>query len=87
MSERLTLTIPEAAELLGVSRGVAYEAARTGELPGVIRLGRRLLVSRVRLMALLGEQPELSPNGNGSAATEPVANTTPANGAPGHDEG
>jgi excisionase family DNA binding protein len=54
MSERLTLTIPEAAELLGVSRGVAYEAARTGELP-TIRLGRRLLVSRARLMELLGE--------------------------------
>jgi excisionase family DNA binding protein len=54
MSERLTLTIPEAAELLGVSRGVAYEAARAGELP-TIRLGRRLLVSRARLMELLGE--------------------------------
>lgn len=54
MSERLTYTVPEAAELLGVSRGVAYEAARTGELP-TIRLGRRLLVSRARLMELLGE--------------------------------
>jgi excisionase family DNA binding protein len=87
MSKRLTLTVPEAAELLGVSRGVAYEAARTGELPGVIRLGRRLLVSRAHLLALLGEQPDLSPNGNGCASTEPVADTPPANGVPGHDEG
>jgi excisionase family DNA binding protein len=86
MSVRLTYTVPEAAELLGVSRGVAYEAANTGELP-TVRLGRRLLVPRARLLALLGEQPESSPNGNGSAATEPVADTTPANGAPGHDEG
>ena len=54
MSERLTLTVPEAAELLGVSCGVAYEAARTGELP-TIRIGRRLLVSRAPLMELLGE--------------------------------
>jgi excisionase family DNA binding protein len=79
MTERLTLTVPEAAELLGVSRGVAYEAARSGELPGVIRLGRRLLVSKAHLMALLGENG--SPLGeaghrddlNGDASAEDVA--------------
>jgi excisionase family DNA binding protein len=54
MSQRATMTVAEAAELLGVSRGVAYAAARAGELP-VIRLGRRLLVPRTRLLALLGE--------------------------------
>lgn len=80
--ERLTLTVPEAAELLGVSRSVAYEAARTGELPGVVRLGRRIVVSRARLMASLGEPT----NGDGSAATEPLANTTPADGTPGHGQ-
>ena len=55
----LTLTVPEAAELLGISRGTAYEAARTGELP-TVRLGRRLLVPRARLEALLdgARQPE-----------------------------
>jgi excisionase family DNA binding protein len=66
--ERLTYTISEAATLLGVSRGVAYEAARTGELP-TIKLGRRLLVPRARLLELLGEPS----NGNGSAVTEPIA--------------
>jgi excisionase family DNA binding protein len=85
VSQRLTYTVAEAAQLLGVSRGVAYEAARTGELPGVIRLGRRLLVSRARLMAALGEQPQ-SLNGNHSAGAEPVADTS-ANGAPGNVEG
>jgi excisionase family DNA binding protein len=54
VSERLTLTVPEAAQLLGVSRGTAYEAARAGELP-TVRLGRRLLVPRARLLELLGE--------------------------------
>jgi excisionase family DNA binding protein len=68
MAERRTLTVPEAAELLGISRGVAYEAARSGELP-VIKLGRRLLVPRARLLELLGEPS----HGNGSAVTEPIA--------------
>ena len=49
---RLTLTIPEAAVLLGLSRNSAYEAARRGEIP-VIRIGDRLLVPKVALQKLL----------------------------------
>ena len=41
--EPLTISVEDAARVLGLSRGLAYEAARRGELP-VIRLGRRLLV-------------------------------------------
>lgn len=52
MSEPLTMSVEEAAKLLGVGRGTAYEAARRGELP-TIRLGRRLLVPRARLLALV----------------------------------
>lgn len=40
---RRTLTVPEAAEALGLSRNSAYAAARSGDLP-TIRIGRRLLV-------------------------------------------
>jgi excisionase family DNA binding protein len=40
-----TLSVEAAAGILGVSRGLAYEMARTGKLP-VIRAGRRLLVLR-----------------------------------------
>jgi excisionase family DNA binding protein len=83
MSERLTLTVPEAAQILGVSRGVAYEAARTGELE-TIRLGRRLLVPRARLMALLGEQ-EASFNNDIRPAGEPGAVKSSA-GRGRHDE-
>jgi excisionase family DNA binding protein len=43
--ERRTLTIPEAAAILGVSRNTAYDAAATGEIP-VIKIGKRLLVPR-----------------------------------------
>lgn len=47
-----TMTIEEAARVLGVSRGLAYAAARDGTLP-TIRIGRRLLVPTERLTALL----------------------------------
>lgn len=36
-------TIDEAAKMLGVSRGTAYECVKTGELPH-IKLGRRIVV-------------------------------------------
>jgi excisionase family DNA binding protein len=52
--DRLTYTLTEAAERLGISRGLAYEAAHRGELP-VCRFGRRLLVPRVALDRLLDE--------------------------------
>jgi excisionase family DNA binding protein len=52
---RLTWTVTEAAELLGISRASAYEAAHRGELP-VRVIGRRMLVPRVALLRLLGEQ-------------------------------
>jgi excisionase family DNA binding protein len=42
-NERLTLTVTEAAKLLGISRAMAYECVRTGDLPA-IRLGGRILI-------------------------------------------
>jgi excisionase family DNA binding protein len=53
--ERLTLTVEQAAQLLGISRGLAYALARCGKLP-VVRLGRRLLVPRRALERML-DQP------------------------------
>ena len=49
---KLVLTVTEAAEVLGLSRGLAYELVRTGAIPS-IRFGRRLVVPKVRLEALL----------------------------------
>jgi excisionase family DNA binding protein len=50
--ERKTVNIDGAARELGLSRNAAYEAARRGEIP-TIRIGRRLLVPRAALDAML----------------------------------
>ena len=79
MREPLTISVEEAARLLGISRGLAYEAARRGEIPTIAR--RRLLVPTARLLELVGS-PEMrevgrptskpladeSVNGNATAA-------------------
>lgn len=53
-SERLTLTIKQTAAILGISKNLAYQLAREGKLPGVIKLGdKRLVVSRIQLENLL----------------------------------
>ena len=51
--ERLTLTVEEAAEALGIGRTLAYDAVRRGEIP-TVRLGRRLLVPQSALDQFLG---------------------------------
>lgn len=53
-TERATLTVDEVAARLGISRGLAYEGVRTGEIPS-IKIGKRVLVPRRALLALLGE--------------------------------
>ena len=50
------LKTDEVAQLLRTSRKVVYEMARKGQLPGVIRLGRRLLFRRDRLLGYLRER-------------------------------
>ena len=55
-ADRLVYTVAEAGALLGISRAFAYELVARGELP-VIRLGRRRLVPKVALQALVDEQP------------------------------
>ena len=46
------LTVPEMAHVLRISRGAAYEAVRTGQIPA-IRIGRTLRVARHALAGLL----------------------------------
>jgi excisionase family DNA binding protein len=43
------VSVPEAAALLGISKDLAYDLARRGELPGAFQLGRRWRVSLVKL--------------------------------------
>ena len=46
---RLAVSVTEAAGMLGISRGLAYELIHRGELP-VIQLGRRLVVPILSLI-------------------------------------
>ena len=53
LASRATITIEQAAQVLGLGRTAAYDAARRGELP-TRRLGRRLLVPVPALLEWLG---------------------------------
>ena len=44
-TEKLLLKIDEAADLLSMGRAKAYQMAQTGEMPGVVRMGRSVRVS------------------------------------------
>jgi excisionase family DNA binding protein len=52
LEHRITITIEEAARLLGLGRTAAYEAARRGQIPSR-RLGRRIVVPVPALLAWL----------------------------------
>jgi excisionase family DNA binding protein len=61
-TDRLTISVPEAARLLGIARMTAYAAVRDGTLPA-LRIGRRLVIPRValdRLLARAGRDDEPS---------------------------
>ncbi len=56
---RQTISVEEAAVMLGIGRGLAYESCRRGNFPvPVIRVGTRYLISRVALDKLLAESGE-----------------------------
>ncbi len=50
--ERETLTVSEAAKLLGVAPATVYAAVKRGELPA-IRIGDRILIPELGLRRLL----------------------------------
>jgi len=52
-----TMTVDDAARELGISRHTAYQCAKTGQIP-TIRLGKRLVVPRARLEAMLRGEVE-----------------------------
>ncbi len=51
-NERRVVTLNEAAQILRISRGSAYEAAKRREIP-TIRIGRSLLVPAAALERML----------------------------------
>jgi len=57
--DRATMTVPEAARRLGISRGHAYELAAAGKFPApIIKAGNRILVPTAGLDRALGLDPE-----------------------------
>jgi len=45
---RLCITVPEAAQMLGLSRNFTYDLVKRKELP-VVKFGKRLLIPRIAL--------------------------------------
>lgn len=56
-TDRLTLTVAEAAQLLSVSVDAVYDAVNRGDLHAV-RVGRRICIARRPLMVALGLENE-----------------------------
>ena len=52
-SDPAVITVDEAAALLRVDRKSIYESIRRGELPGVVRVGRAIRISRTALLQWL----------------------------------
>ena len=50
--QKQTLTVPEAARLLGIARNSAYLAVRTGAIPS-LKICRRILVPRQAVERML----------------------------------
>ena len=51
-TDRRALTVTQAADMLGISRALAYELVARRELPA-IRLGRRIIIPRHAIDAML----------------------------------
>jgi excisionase family DNA binding protein len=52
MTTRRTYTVPEVAEVLGISRSTAYECVRRGEIPS-LKLAGRVVIPRMAFEAFL----------------------------------
>jgi excisionase family DNA binding protein len=53
---RDVLSVAEAAAFLGISKGMAYEACREGQIPHV-KIGQRILIPRATLLERLQAEP------------------------------
>ena len=53
------LSVPEVAQVLGISRAGAYELVRSAGFPK-IRIGNRIVVPRDKFIAWIDQQTEVS---------------------------
>ena len=54
----LTLSAPEVAEVLGISRAAAYELVRSRDFPS-LKVGTRILVPKDKFIRWINEQTEV----------------------------
>jgi excisionase family DNA binding protein len=52
MQERATLSVPQTAKVLGISRSLAYELVHAGKIPS-IRLGKRIVIPKEAIEEIL----------------------------------
>ncbi len=52
MDKRLCISVPEAAEMLGLSRNFVYDLVKLKQIP-VVKFGKRLLIPRIALEKML----------------------------------
>ena len=55
VNAKVTLTVPEAAELIGICKPTMYEMVRAGKVRSV-KVGKKILISRQSLMDWLKEE-------------------------------
>jgi excisionase family DNA binding protein len=57
---KLLLTVPEVADVLRTSVKAVYSMVERNQLPGVVRIGRRVLIKRVALLLFIDHNCTLS---------------------------
>lgn len=59
--EKIVYTIPEVAQLLGISRSYAYELVKRNEIP-ILKLGKRRMIPKQYLEQWIQENTEFQSN-------------------------
>ena len=67
--EKIVLSVEEVRRILGLSRGLTYEAIRNGEIPS-IRIGHRILIPKVALEHMLGVSGTAIPESEAKASAD-----------------
>jgi len=65
-TEKVVYTAQEIMSLLGLSRNSIYKAVRENSLPGIIRVGRRVIFARAPIDAMLASGANPMERGNGN---------------------
>lgn len=59
--EKIVYTIPEVAQLLGISRSYAYELVKRNEIP-ILKLGKRRMIPKQYLEQWIQQNTEFQSN-------------------------